>query len=236
MSDAERVENTGNNGNNGKKKKRKGARSIKLYSYSQMFYYWPVWIISLLLGSALYFMENPPWQEYYGLAFVAILIYTITATSISIRGIWFLLLTALLVIGALVTVMLEIDDDIIKYILELELTANAGFYLTIGSVLAGFWFLTTFIYDKLRYVEISRKQIRLVRTTGDGIKAYDTFGMVMVRQRDNFAQHWVLGFGSADIVINPRAADAVPIFHNNVLCAGRKLKDIEVLLEGNTEG
>ncbi|MCF6198913.1 MAG: hypothetical protein L3J67_05860 [Hyphomicrobiaceae bacterium] len=205
------------------------GKSIKLYSYSQLFYFWPVWVTCLTLGGVLTYVEEPPLENYYGLIFVGVLIYTITATSINIRGLWFLLLTAVLVILSLVSVMLKVDDEILMYILELKLNANAGLYLTIGTVLAALWSATTFVYDRLRYVKVRRGRIQVVRSTGEGIRDYDTFGMTMSKKRDNFAQHWILGLGSADIVIRPKDND--PICIPNVLRSGSKLAQIEELLD-----
>jgi len=217
------VQNGNGNGNS-------NGKSVKLYSYSQLFYFWPVWVTCLGLGGVLTYVEEPPLENYYGLVFVGVLIYTITATSINIRGLWFLLLTAVLVIFALVAVMLKVDDEILMYILELKLNANAGLYLTIGTVLAGFWFATTFIYDRLRYVKVRKGRIRVVRSMGEGIRDFDTFGMTMSKKRDNFAQHWILGLGSADIVIRPKGDD--PICIPNVLRSGGKLAQVEELLDG----
>lgn len=207
-----------------------GGRGVKLYSYSQLFYYWPVWVVSLILGGILYYVKEPPLQAYYGLIFVGVLIYTITATSISIRGLWFLLLSALFLILVLLAVMFEMHDEILMYVLNLKLDANAGLYLTIGTVLFSFWFVTTFVYDRLRYVKVGQNRTTVVHATGEGIKDFDNLGMRREKRRDNFAQHWILGFGSADIILRPRNAD--PIFVQNVLGGRRKLQKIDKLLNG----
>ena len=212
------------------RKERRTGKSIRLYSYSQLFYFWPVWGICLLLGGGLYYMENPPLKEYYGLIFAGVLIYTITATSISIRGLWFLLLSAVFVILVLLAVMFEVHDEILMYVLELKLDANAGLYLTIGIVLLVFWVATTFVYDRLRYVKVGQNRVTVVRSTGEGVRDFDNFGMTLDKKRDNFAQHWILGFGSTDIVIRPKDAD--PIFLQNVLASRKKLDRVDALLNG----
>lgn len=69
----------------------------------------------------------------------------------------------------------------------------------------------------------------MVQDIGAGVKAYPTFGMVVTKQRSDLFRHMILGFGSGDLIIQPQGGK--PIELANVLFAGRKDKEINVMLK-----
>ena len=60
--------------------------------------------------------------------------------------------------------------------------------------------------------------------------AYDTLGMVVVKRRSGLFRHWLLGFGSGDLIVNTSGASAAHYDLPNVLFVGYKVKLIEEML------
>ena len=204
-------------------------KSLVFYSHSQIFYFWPVWLTALILGALSYFMEGGGEDHAaYAPLLVFVLLYVIIATGVSMRGLWFVLVSLALVILGLVAHMTGVVDDLLHFLTGLDLRFSTDVYWAIGVPLLVVWLLATFIYDRLRYVEVYQGRMVLVREVGEGQHGYDTIGMAFEKRRDNFAQHIILGFGSGDLIITPREGDPMRI--PNVLCVSRKITEMQKLI------
>jgi hypothetical protein len=53
-------------------------------------------------------------------------------------------------------------------------------------------------FDRQMYMIFAPGQLRVCQEIGSGEVAYDTLGMVVVKQRSGLFRHWLLGFGSGD--------------------------------------
>ena len=58
---------------------------------------------------------------------------------------------------------------------------------------------------------------------------YDATGLVFQKQRSDLFRHWILGFGSGDLIIRPGGGKD-PIDLPNVLFVGSKVREIEELI------
>jgi hypothetical protein len=61
--------------------------------------------------------------------------------------------------------------------------------------------------------------------------AYDTVGMVVAKHRSGLFRHWLLGFGSGDLVVKPGGATAQQFEVHNVLFVEQKLQLIQQMLQ-----
>jgi hypothetical protein len=61
--------------------------------------------------------------------------------------------------------------------------------------------------------------------------AYDAIGMVVEKRRSDLFRHWLLGFGSGDLLVRTSGANAQQIDMHNVLFVGSKLKLIQQMLQ-----
>jgi hypothetical protein len=55
--------------------------------------------------------------------------------------------------------------------------------------------------------------------------------MVVAKRRSDLFRHWLLGFGSGDLLVKPAGADAQPFEMRNVLFVGNKLQLIQEMLQ-----
>jgi hypothetical protein len=73
-------------------------------------------------------------------------------------------------------------------------------------------------------------QLRVCQEVGGGLSAHDTMGMVILKQRNDLFRHWILGFGSGDLIVNTSGASAAHYDLPNVLFVGYKVRLIEEML------
>lgn len=217
---------------------------VKFYSHSQIFYFWPVWVTAYIcaLISWLYeykmdlYVNNQPVvydvilypHPYLGLLFILIMIAVIAITSINIRGLWVVILALLLLLFGALVYITQSFPLVIAFFENLKIFMSYHSYLTIAMTLSLLWVMTVFVYDRRRYAEFRSSQFTVVEEVGDKMKSFDTKGMTITRERDNFFQHVLLGFGSGDVVVIPAHGDKV--FCHNVLKVNRVIADIQSLL------
>lgn len=218
---------------------------IRFYSHSQIFYYWPLWLTSLIFAGITYFTG----KEYVlqqgkkaitvkmvtspglGLAYLIILMCVILFTSVNIRGVWAAFVAAVLVIVGLVFSLLGIWKPILNAIGGINFFLNLHFYLWSGVVLFALWTIVFFLYDRRHYIEFRPTQFTIVEEVGEGEKNYDTIGLVFDKKRDNFFQHWLLGFGSGDLKITTSGGHRNEIYFPNVMMISSRIDQLHELRE-----
>ncbi|MCB9639266.1 MAG: hypothetical protein H6728_08195 [Myxococcales bacterium] len=218
---------------------------VRFISHSQLFYYWPVWVTSLIfavitrvsgkqitIGSGeskqiVYFVTSPG----LGLAFLIILFAVIMFTSVNIRGVWAALVAASFVIFGLLFHFFGVWSPILKFLGGLSFYMSYHFYLVTAIVLAVVWFLVFLVYDQRHYIEFRPTQITLVEEVGEGARNFDTTGLVFDKKRDNFFQHWILGFGSGDLKITTSGGQREEIYFPNVLNISQRIEQIQRIRE-----
>ena len=78
---------------------------------------------------------------------------------------------------------------------------------------------------------VGRGPLRGRNVIGAGETAYDAFGMVVEKHRDDVFRHWLLGFGSGDLTIKTAGMNARTFEVPNVLNVDRKLATIQRMLQ-----
>ncbi len=223
-------------------------QEIRIISRSQLFYYWPLWFFSLVFalvtkingqeytisnvskGTAnkIWMVSSPG----LGLSFMIILLIVILFTSVNIRGVWAALVAAVFVILGLLFSLMGWWRPMLKAIGSIQFYLNMHFYLWTGVILFAMWALVIFIFDQRRCIILRPTQITIVEEVGEGEKTYDTMGLVFDKQRDNFFQHWLLGFGSGDLKITTTSGGSRhEVNFPNVLFVTRTIKRTHEILK-----
>ncbi len=213
---------------------------VRFISHSQFFYFWPIivasfifWAISRFYGVKVTLPESG--KSFYvakgtglGLLYLIIIFVVIFFTSVDLRGVWAALAGAVAIILALVFYIAGWWGPILKWLGGIELFINAKFYLAMGVVMGIAWLLVL-LYDHRHYIEVYPTQLIVVEEVGEGEKNYDMVGIRFEKKRDNFFQHWFLGFGSGDLII------ITPSGHKfdfpNVLRIGKRLEELHRIKE-----
>jgi hypothetical protein len=169
-------------------------------------------------------------EAWLGAVFTIGLVLTIAITNIPLRGLWSFVTLILIVVLILFISILQAWESIFEALGRLYIHINMAGYLFIGISVFVLWALATFIFDRQAYVIFTPGQIKVCEHIGAAVKTYDTYGIHMEKQRDDLFRHYILGFGSGDLVIRTAGAERNEIKLPNVLGIGWRLRTIEDML------
>ena len=106
---------------------------------------------------------------------------------------------------------------------------NFAGYLVISLFLFAVWAFNLFLFDRQTYLIFTPGQVRARVAVGGAETVYDTTGMTVQKQRSDLFRHWILGFGSGDLVVRPARA---PKSTSPTSCAiGWVVKHIETMIK-----
>ncbi len=174
-------------------------------------------------------------DAWLGAVFTVGLLLTIAITNIPLRGLWsFITLIMVVVVALFISLFPGGWDAIFDSLAGLHIHINMAGYLFIGVCVFLLWALATFIFDRRSYVIFTPGQIKVCEHIGAAVKTYDTYGIHMEKQRDDLFRHYILGFGSGDLIIMTSGAEKHEIRLPNVLGIGWRLKTVEDMLRERT--
>jgi hypothetical protein len=166
-----------------------------------------------------------------GIIWALTLCALLVITHIELRGVWSVI--AMLAVG-LVSVLLAVFglwDLFFASFRVLDIHISAAGYLAISLFLLALWLVTFFLYDRREYMIFSRGQLRVRLAVGTGEMVFDTRGMVVEKKRDALFRHWLLGFGSGDLVVNTAGTNTRQFQMPNVLRIDYQLALIHTMLQ-----
>ena len=165
-----------------------------------------------------------------GVLFCFVLLIVITITNVPLRGLWSVIVIIILLGTAIIFAVLGWWENIIEYLGFLDIRINLAGYLVIACVLFILWLLIFLLFDQQIYMVFSPGQFRVRLEIGDAETAYDTAGMTIQKQRSDLFRHWILGFGSGDLIIRPVGV-AYALDLPNVLSVSRVVHEVEQLIK-----
>jgi hypothetical protein len=165
-----------------------------------------------------------------GLIFMIVLLVVITITNVQLRGLWSVIIIIVLLLGSVIFAQAGWWDAIARNFGLLAIHINMAGYLFFALVLFTLWLLNFVFFDRQVYMIFTPGQLKVRLEIGGGETAYETTGMVFHKQRSDLFRHWILGFGSGDLVISPGQTREVLEMHN-VLNVGRRVRAIERMLK-----
>jgi hypothetical protein len=169
-------------------------------------------------------------QSWLGPVFVIILILTIVITNVPLRGLWSFITIILVIVLALFISLLKLWDSLFETFAYLHIYINMAGYLTIGVAVFILWAMATFFFDRRSYVIFAPGQIQVCEHIGASIMAFPSMNVAMEKQRDDLFRHYILGFGSGDLILKLSSGDRREIRLPNVFGIGWRMKAIEKLL------
>ena len=204
---------------------------IVVYGHSNLFYWWPVWLVSFVLAGVTYLEADPAvtGSSAPGAVFVVTLLAVAVSSTVVLRGM--VSLIAAVVLVALVATFAWFGwwDEIFAYLGGLDIRINTAGYLCVGVPLFAAWAAVVFVYDRQHYVVFDSGQIRYVEEVGDSQMAVQAEGATVEKRRSDAFRHWVLGLGAGDLVV--RTGHAGRAIHlENVLNIRRKMAVIDRML------
>lgn len=169
-------------------------------------------------------------RAWLGSLYVVILVITVFITNVPLRGLWsFMVILAIIVLSLIITVF-NGWDDLYERVAALKVYINMAGYLTISTAIFVIWAVATFIFDRRTFIVFMPGQIKVCEHIGASVRTYDASGVTFEKQRDDLFRHYILGFGSGDLVVRTAGAERHEIRLQNVLGIGWKLSPVEDLL------
>jgi hypothetical protein len=162
----------------------------------------------------------------FGVLYVIVLILVIFITNVPLRGLWSLLIIISILLLSIIFAQSGLWEELLNQVKLLAIHINMGGYLFISTAILGIWLVTFFFFDRQFYMIFTPGQVRVHLEIGAGETVYDTQGMVFQKQRSDLFRHWILGFGSGDLIVRPPGG-VQHIDLPNVLSVGRRVREIE---------
>jgi hypothetical protein len=211
-----------------------------LYSHSNLFYWWPVWLLGYIFAALTYFnnvqvdiagqkvLTHP--SKNLGVYFTVVFFLVILFTNVSLRGMTSLVVILIMAFFTVLFAWLDWWQEILKVLPHLAIYMNLGFYLFFATAVFVVWALAFFVFDRFDYWRIRPGQITHERFIGGGERSYDTRGMLFEKHLEDFFKHHILGLGSGDLRISTAGARREEFLIPNVLFIDRKVKAIQKLI------
>jgi hypothetical protein len=141
------------------------------------------------------------------------------------------IVVVIVLLGTIILALAGWWDDILEAVVQSRVYINAFGYVAISLPLLVLWLVVVLFFDPRRYMVFVPGQLRVCQEIGSGQVAYDTLGMVFAKRRSDVFRHWLLGFGSGDLLVKPAGANAPQFEMPNVLFVGTKLQLIQDMLQ-----
>jgi hypothetical protein len=167
----------------------------------------------------------------YGVVFVVVVLVVLFITNVPLRGLWSVLVVVIVVLGSIILALAGWWDTILDAVVHSRVYINAFGYLAFSVPLLVLWLLVVLVFDRQMYMVFAPGQLRVCQEIGGGEAAYDTVGMVVAKQRSGLFRHWLLGFGSGDLLVKPAGANARQFEVHNVLFVEKKLQLVQQMLQ-----
>ncbi len=164
-----------------------------------------------------------------GTAFLFVLLIVIFITNIQLRGLWSFAIAGSVIMLSIIFELAGWWTIILDHLGNLSIFINLGGYLLLGITVLGLWLITFFFLDRQMYVEFSPGQVKMRTEIGGGVMIHSSRGTVVEKQRTDVFRHWILGFGSGDLIIHITGV-VQPILVYNILNCDAALKKIQRLV------
>jgi hypothetical protein len=161
----------------------------------------------------------------FHLVYAIMVLVVILATSVTLRGLWSVVNVMALLMLALVFSVFGWWGAIGRELSGLHLYVSAAAYLFASIFLFLYWLAVVLVFDQRQFIIFSPGQIIVHREIGDRQSVYDTSGVTVVKRRNDFIRHRLLGLGSGDLIVS--TSDGRHEFElPNVLFADAKVREI----------
>jgi hypothetical protein len=215
-------------------------KAVYVYSHSQFFYWWPVWVTGYVMAVLTRFdgvKANIDGVEVWfhrskniGVLFTLVFFLVILITNVTLRGVASLVAILLMAFGALFLAYMGWWETVLAWMGHVSIFMNMDFYVFFSTLVLIVWAFSFFVYDRLNYWRVTPGQITYEHVIGGAAKSYDTRGMIFEKRRQDLFRHWIIGLGSGDIEISTTGAKRETIQIPNVLFVDSKVAEIQQMI------
>jgi hypothetical protein len=166
----------------------------------------------------------------FGVLFVIVLLLVIFITNVPLRGMWSLMIIIVVIALSIIFALAGWWETIFRHFSYLDIRINTGGYFFISTILLILWLIALLVFDRQVYMVFSPGGFKVCTEVGGGEMDYPTLGLTLAKQRSDLFRHWILGFGSGDLIVRTTGAQAHHFDMPNVLFIDRKKQQIEEMI------
>ena len=213
---------------------------VTFTSYSQLIYWWPLWVFGYIMAGITYsfgdsyifnniIQHGANWYTWLNLLYTSMLLFVIYSTNVRVEGVFALLILLIFVTVVLTLTILFDVTAFAKSIPAFSLFMNTRFFLVFSVGLSTIWLITVLFVDQHRNKWVLEPG--LVKEMSFGSTKIDTMeGLKVGVSRNNFPCHYLLGFGLMGDVELKVGPDQRSVTILNVARVGRKRYEAELLI------
>jgi hypothetical protein len=217
------------------------TNELFIYSHSNFFYWWPVWVSGYIMALMTWFEGNKvhvggdEWvsmsaNKNLGVIFTLLFLLVILVTNVTMRG----LASVLAILAAAFTVLLlaylNVWPSLLAWFNGITIYMNMGFYIVISTLIFAAWVFSTFVYDHMNFWRVTPGQVTHDSVIGGLQRSFDARGLVFEKHRADLFRHWIFGLGSGDLQITTAGAKPETMLIPNVLFVDHKIGVIQRLI------
>jgi len=166
----------------------------------------------------------------YGAMYAVVILLVLFGSNVPFRGLASIIAILAILLVACLFAYLDWWEAIFDYLGGLHIAVTLAGYLLPSVVLLVLWLATFFLYDPLCYMTFTPGQFVLHKEIGDQRQVFDTTEVEVEKRRTDLFRHWVLGFGSGDLVIKV-PSQALEIEMPNVLFVASRVAEVSNLMK-----
>jgi hypothetical protein len=215
-------------------------QELVVYSHSNLFYWWPVWVTGYVMALITWLHAQPvplggtdvliDTNKNLGVVFTLLFFLVILITTVTARGLASVVAILSFAFAVLFLAYMGWWAVVLDWMGQVRIYMNMGFYVFFSTLVLVVWVASVFFFDRLSYWVIRPGQITHERVIGGAERSYDTRGMVFEKYRKDLFRHWVIGLGSGDIEISTTGARHETIYVPNVLFVDSKISAIQRMI------
>ncbi len=207
-------------------------RTVRIYEYSDMVYWWAIWFAALVgivltylfgenfqIGDKSLKVYTSPWL---GIGFLAVMFATLIFTHLRARGIYaIIMILALSVIGLLVHMIVgwTFIWDLVTLV---KVHMNLAYYVVVFAITFLLWIYITFIHSRFTYGFVNPGEVGWRSPLTGQVETYKPVNFQVVRRSDDIVVHSLLGLrflglGTGDIEVKfsvPGGGSQQHVFRN----------------------
>jgi hypothetical protein len=215
-------------------------QELLIYSHSNFFYWWPVWVTGYVMAIITWLHAQPvqlgdttvliDTNKNLGVVFTLLFFMVVLITTITMRGLVSVVALLSFAFGVLFLAYMGWWGTVLSWMGEVRIFMNMGFYVFFSTMVFLVWVLSVFVYDRMTYWKVRPGQITHERVIGGAERSYDTRGMVFEKHREDLFRHWIIGMGSGDIQISTTGARKETVYVPNVLFVDSKIDAVQRMI------
>lgn len=166
-----------------------------------------------------------------GVLFTVVLLLVVIVTNVPMRGMASVVVIGCIVLFSVVAAWQNWWEEIIHRLDLLDVRINMGGYLLISVVLFAAWLIVVVFFDRQIYALFEPGEIEIRDHIGGAAQAFPGPDVTLAKKPSDLFRHWVIGFGSGDIIIHVKSAGGTQTFEfANVMFADRQIRQATRLL------